>query len=62
MFAIIPAVVHADIIAVYMIMMYLGVCIFFVYLMFGWYVYNVGLLSYEGTANGLFRADLCALF
>jgi hypothetical protein len=55
MFAIIPAAVHADIIAVYyyMIMMYLCVCIFFVYLLFGWYAHNVGLLSYEGTANYL---------
>jgi hypothetical protein len=55
MFAIIPAVVHADIIAVYyyMIMMYLGVCIFFVYLLFGWYAHTAGLLLYEGTDNYL---------
>jgi hypothetical protein len=51
MFAIIPAAVHTDIIAVYMIMMHLGV--FFVYLLFGWHAYNVDLLSYEGTANYL---------
>jgi hypothetical protein len=51
MFAIIPADVHVYIIVVYMIMMYLGVCIFFVYLMFGWYAYNAGLLLYEGTTN-----------